>query len=85
MLEEQQSQARDRIENTQARARERAETVAKQKVDDAMEEFGRMAFDALEERFPEQAKARRRPDRLQFLAAGFVAGFILRHFLRRRS
>lgn len=85
MFEEQPSQARDRIENTQSRARQRAQTVARQKVDDAMEEFGRLAFDTLEERFPEQAKARRRQERVQLLVAGFVAGFLLRHFLRRRS
>jgi hypothetical protein len=85
MLETQQSQAGDRFETTTSRAKQRAKQATRQTTAGAKEEFGRLAFDALEERFPEQAKERRQGNRLPLLVAGVVLGFLLRHFVGRRS
>lgn len=52
------------------------------------EELGHLAWDTLEEYFPEQAKARRRRHRLRMLAVGVVLGLAaraaVRMWLRRR-
>lgn len=79
MLEMSQSRAN----RTRSRAKERAQQAAMRTADDAKEELVRMAFDALEERFPEQAKERRRGNRLQLIALGIVLGFVLRSYLGR--
>ena len=71
------------LETQQAQARERAQIAAQQTANEAKEEFGRMAFEILEEYFPEQARGRRREDRLMALAAGIAVGFVLRHLVGR--
>lgn len=71
------------LENTQARFKERAQQTAEQKKSDAKEEFGRMAFDTLEQYFPNQAETRTREDRVTPLLVGIAIGVLLRHFLGR--
>lgn len=85
MSETQQSRSRDSLEKTRSRAKERAQRAAQRTAGDAREELGRLAFDALEEYFPEEAKERRQQNRAQLVAAGVVLGFLLRHFLARRA
>lgn len=80
-----QSGTRDQLQATRERAKQRAQATAQLKADEAKEEFGRLAFDTLEEYFPEQAKARRRQDRLQFIMVGVAVGFLLRHLLSQGS
>lgn len=71
------------LESSRSEASERAKVAAQRRADDAREEFGRMAFDALEEYFPEQAKERRREDGMRLFLVGLVVGFLLRSVLGR--
>lgn len=80
-----QSGTRDQLQATKERAKRRAQTTAQLKADEAKEEFGRLAFDTLEDYFPEQAEARRRQNRLQLIMVGVAVGFLIRHFLSRGS
>ena len=64
------------LETAQVRARERAQQAAQQTADGAKEEFGRRAFDTLEEYFPEQAERRRQNQTTMFLV-GLAVGFAL--------
>lgn len=85
MSETQQSRSREPLEKTRSRAKERAQRAAQKTAGDAREELGRLAFDALEDYFPEEAKERRQGNRFQFIAAGFALGFLVRHVLSRRA
>lgn len=80
-----QSGTRDRLQATRERAKRRARVTAQLKADEAREELGRLAFDTLEDYFPEQARARRRQNRLQLIVVGVVVGFLVRHLLSQRS
>ena len=65
------------LETTQQRARERAQRAAQQTADGAKEEFGRRAFDTLEEYVPEQAAERRRGNQTTMFVVGLAVGFAL--------
>lgn len=80
-----QSGTRDQLQATKERTKRRAQTTAQLKADEAKEELGRLAFDTLEEYFPEQAKAKRQQNRLQLIMVGVAVGFLIRHFLSRGS
>lgn len=69
------------LEQAKARARESAQREARQQADLLKDEVGRMAFDVLEEYYPEEAKSRRRRQRLQTLIVGVGLGILLRHLL----
>lgn len=71
------------LEANQSRTKERARRTAQRKADEAKEEFGRLAFETLEEYFPEQARERRSGERLEVLAVGVAAGFVLGYLLGR--
>jgi hypothetical protein len=82
MLSDQSTES-TRLSETRSRAKARARQEAQRQADVAKEELGRMAFDALEEYFPEQAKSRRRSDRMRILVAGIAIGILLRHLASR--
>jgi len=75
------------LETTQERARAVAEQASRMSPMEAREEFGRRAFDVLEQYFPEAAADRRRTDRWEawapYLVVGVVVGFALRGLLQR--
>ena len=71
------------LEAQRSRTRERAQRTAQRKADEAKEEFGRLAFDALEEYFPEQARERRRRNGAQLLVVGLAVGLLLGYLLGR--
>lgn len=75
------------LETTQERAREVAQQASRMTPTEARDEFGRRAFDVLEQYFPEAAAERRRPegweDWLPYLVVGVVIGFALGSRLRR--
>lgn len=71
------------LEANQSRTKERARRTAQRKADEAKEEFGRLAFETLEEYFPEQARERRRRNGLQLLGVGLAVGFLLGFLLGR--
>ena len=75
------------LEHARDRARERATIEAERQADVLRDELGELAWDTLEAYFPEQAKARRRRQRLQALAAGVAIGLgvraVVRWFQRR--
>ena len=85
MLGTKESESQDQFQETKEWAKRRAQETAEMKADQAKREFGRMAFNALEEHFPEQATAQRDQNRLQYIGAGIAIGFLLRHLLGRRS
>lgn len=69
--------------SSRTQARERAQEAAQQRAEEAKSEFARVAFDALEDYFPEEARERRQRDVLPAFLAGLAAGFVLRSLLSR--
>ncbi|AGN02757.1 hypothetical protein L593_14090 [Salinarchaeum sp. Harcht-Bsk1] len=65
------------LEQSQTEARERAQQAAQETATEARTQLGRRAFDALEEYFPEEAEQRQQNNRGQLLAVGFAIGFVL--------
>lgn len=67
------------LESTQEQARARAQRAAQETASQSKSEFGKRAFDTLEEYFPEEAEARRRQNRttLLLLLVGVAIGFLL--------
>lgn len=80
-----QNMTRDQLQMTKEEAKRRAQETAQQKANEAKEEFGRRAFETLEEYFPEQTRARRKQNSLQMLMVGVAIGILVRHFLSRGS
>jgi hypothetical protein len=65
-------------EQTQTEPTGRAQEVAQQTADDARAEFGRWAFETLEQHFPEQAPSRNRRRPVAVFVAGVAVGLLLR-------
>lgn len=65
------------LEQSQTRATERAQQTARRTREDVKEEVGRVAFKALEQYFPEEAKRRNSRNRLVPFLAGMVVGYLL--------
>ena len=80
-----QTMTSDQIQATKEEAKRRAQATAQKKANEAKEELGRRAYDTLEEYFPEQARARRKQNRLQLIMVGVAVGILVRHFLSRGS
>lgn len=66
------------LDEARERARERAATEADRQTSALKDELGTIAWDTVEEYFPEQAKARRREQRLRALAVGVAIGLGVR-------
>lgn len=64
---------------------ERAKRVVQEKTEGAKEEVGRIAFDVLEDRFPEEAKSRQRQNSLMPMLIGVAIGFLLGTLLGRSA
>ena len=71
------------LETRRAQTKERAQRTAQRKADEAKAEFGRLAFDALEDYFPEQARQRRRRNGAQLLVVGLAVGLLLGYLAGR--
>lgn len=71
------------LDDAREQARERAVIEAERKANTLRDEFGELAWDTMEEYFPEQAKARRRQQRVRALAIGLVVGLAVRTFASR--
>lgn len=66
------------LDEARQRARQRAEFEAERQANALRAELGTRAWEALEEYFPEEAKARRRRQRLRALIAGVALGLGVR-------
>lgn len=66
-----------------SQAKEQARKSAQKQADMAKEQLGDMAFEALEQYFPEKAKSRRRQSSGKTLLLGIVIGVILYALLSR--
>lgn len=71
------------LETKKAEMKDRAQRTAEQKTSEAKEEFARLAFEKLEEYFPEQAESSTQQDQLTPILVGVAIGFLLRHFIGR--
>jgi ferric-dicitrate binding protein FerR (iron transport regulator) len=76
------TQNRSRSE-ARSQAKEQARKSAQKQADIAKEQFGELAFEALEQYFPEQAKSRRRQHSGMTLLIGVVIGVVLYALLSR--
>lgn len=70
------------LDEARAQARERATTEAERQAEALRTQMGERAWDALEAYFPEEAKARRRRQRLRALIAGVALGLGVRAAVR---
>lgn len=70
------TKAKRRAQESGTKAKRRARKEARQQADAAREEVGRMAYDMLEEYFPEQARQRRQSGRTLLMLV-FVVGVAL--------
>lgn len=76
MLQDSSTKATERARESGTKAKQRAQEEARQQADAAREEVGRMAYEMLEEYFPEQARQRRQSGRTLLLLV-FVVGVAL--------
>lgn len=65
------------LESAQTEAKVRAQRAAQQTADEARSELGEWAFEILEAYFPEEARQRRRQERVTVLVAGFLLGVVV--------